>query len=157
MITGSYTPQYSFTSSYVHTASYANVVPASNYISGYHASSGGVNDPGLANDHGAIRYCYYNDEQEDEILEKVEKEGLLILDESEEGNKPMWYDVIDPKVLEDNLNKPIPPGIHEKIEELQEEKIDSMVGQLVNNVSPPRKPSLFERIFTILKLWMRIP
>jgi hypothetical protein len=155
MILGTlFTPQYSVTSSYV------NVV-ASNHISGYSIVTilGGVNDPGLANDHGAVRYCYYNDEQDDEILNKIEKEKLLILDESEEGSNPMWYDVIDPKILEDNLNRPISPDTHKKIEELQEEMEelqeeieDNMINQLSNNISPPRKPSLVERILKILKL-----
>jgi hypothetical protein len=154
MILGTlFTPQYSVTSSYVLTGSYVNVV-ASNHISGYSIVHilGGVNDPGLANDHGAVRYCYYDDKQDDEILNKIEKEGLLILDESEEGSNPMWYDVIDPKVLEDNLNKPILPDTHKEIEELQEEIEDNMINQLSNNISPPRKPSLVERILKILKL-----
>ena len=61
---------------------------------------------GMADPNGVIKYTYDNDREEEEILDHIEKEGLVILDESDEDSQelPHWYEVIKPHDLKKNVD-----------------------------------------------------
>lgn len=111
-----------FTSGYVLTASYASTWNSGGYQGAY------CNPPACIPDvNGIIRYTYNNDREEEEILDHIEKEGMVILDESDEDSpeKPHWYEVIktdDLKKSVDNINSlDVDPLTVEELEETIDE------------------------------------
>jgi len=89
----------SFSAPYVLTASYATGACYTSYhISGFPNAVG--------QDNGVIRYNYYDDVEEERILDHIEKEGLVILDQSDDDSKekPYWYEAIKPDDLKKNVD-----------------------------------------------------
>ena len=103
----------------VLTASYASgACYVSNHISGFPNAVG--------QDNGVIRYNYYNDAEEESILDHIEKEGLVILDQSDDDSKekPCWYEAINPDDLKKNVD-----GINE-LPMLTDEICDEIISDL---------------------------
>jgi hypothetical protein len=143
---------YVLTSSYVGTYSYG--------VTGSYYNSHCLN--GMTDLNGVIKYTYNNDREEEQILDHIEKEGMIILDESDDDSKekPYWYEVIKPEKLKENVDniKSLdidPPTYEDSIEKMAEDISYQIDKQILDSLEDMAWTDKLKKKYQKFKWWMK--